>query len=64
MNAVKKGQKIFIILGFCQGWDEGVVGMTKGSKRFLVVPPLLAYGSKVYHLHNHQIMRSVHIFLV
>ena len=29
-----------------QGWDTGVVGMKKGGKRFLVVPPGMAYGSQ------------------
>lgn len=29
-----------------KGWHTGVVGMKKGSKRLLVVPPSLAYGSK------------------
>jgi len=28
------------------GWDEGLVGMKKGGKRYLVVPSSLAYGSK------------------
>ena len=29
-----------------KGWHTGVVGMKRGSKRLLIVPPSLAYGSK------------------
>ncbi|XP_058015310.1 FK506-binding protein 15 isoform X2 [Ahaetulla prasina] len=29
-----------------KGWEDGMLGLKKGSKRFLVVPPALAYGSQ------------------
>jgi len=29
-----------------QGWDQGLVGMCKGEKRILTIPPNKAYGSR------------------
>nr|KAI8730079.1 FK506-binding protein 15-like [Biomphalaria glabrata] len=29
-----------------KGWDQGMLGMKKGAKRLLIIPPSLAYGSQ------------------
>ncbi|XP_077161530.1 FK506-binding protein 15 isoform X2 [Paroedura picta] len=29
-----------------KGWEEGMIGMKKGGRRFLLIPPALAYGSQ------------------
>lgn len=32
-----------------QGWNDGLVGMTEGTRRLLVVPPELGYGASQGH---------------
>ncbi len=32
--------------GLIPGWDQGLIGMTEGSRRLLVIPPEQAYGSR------------------
>ena len=39
----------YIVSRITQGWEEGMIGMAKGGKRLLVIPPSLAYGSQVRH---------------
>jgi len=48
-NTRKQGGSVSFVIGtdkVMQGWSEGVIGMKKGGKRLLMVPPSLAYGSK------------------
>jgi peptidylprolyl isomerase len=46
-----RGQPFAVRLGagrVIKGWDRGLVGMRKGGRRILTIPPELGYGSEGY----------------
>lgn len=46
-SSYEHGQPIKVSVGagqVLQGWDKGLLGMKKGGKRKLVIPPHLGYG--------------------
>jgi peptidylprolyl isomerase len=46
-----RGQPFAVPLGahkVIKGWDRGLVGMRKGGRRLLTIPPELGYGSEGY----------------
>lgn len=47
-SSIDRGQPFVFTLGagmVIKGWDEGILGMKKGEKKTLTVPPEKAYGS-------------------
>ncbi len=47
-NSYKRGEPFVVIIGerrVIPGWEKGLLGIKKGEKRKLVIPPGLAYGS-------------------
>jgi FKBP-type peptidyl-prolyl cis-trans isomerase len=48
-SSIPRGQAFPVQLGagmVIQGWEKGLVGMKKGEKRRLTIPPELGYGSQ------------------
>lgn len=43
-----------------QGWNDGLMGMTEGSRRLLVVPPELGYGASP----GHQLEKETLVFVI
>jgi len=49
-NSKKRGETFSFKVGqgrVIKGWEDGIIGMKTGGQRILVIPPELAYGSKV-----------------
>ncbi|WP_067699809.1 FKBP-type peptidyl-prolyl cis-trans isomerase [Nocardia jejuensis] len=47
-SSFDRGETFPLTLGggqVIQGWDQGLVGVTQGSRRLLIVPPNLGYGA-------------------
>ncbi len=48
-SSVKRGEPATFAIGqVIQGWNEALLGMTKGEKRTLIIPPELGYGDRGY----------------
>jgi peptidylprolyl isomerase len=47
-NSFDRGETFPLPLGggqVIEGWDKGLVGITEGSRRLLIIPPDLGYGA-------------------
>ena len=48
-SSIDRGQPaVFKVGQVIQGWNEALMGMKKGEKRILIIPPSLGYGSRGY----------------
>jgi len=50
-DTYKKGVPLKVIIGerrVIPGWEKGLLGIKKGEKRLLTIPPALAYGPRGY----------------
>ena len=46
-SSYDRGQPLQFSVGqVIQGWNEALMGMSKGEKRTLIIPPELGYGSR------------------
>lgn len=62
-SSLERGQPFPVQIGagqVIQGWDEGLVGQTVGSRVLLVIPPELGYGAS----EGHELQEETLIFVV
>ncbi len=48
-SSIERGEPLDFQIGqVIEGWNEALMSMTKGEKRFLIIPPQLGYGAQGY----------------